>query len=418
MHTSTNKTEGPAAQRGTARSHRRRGRAVVAVVAGSLATAAMIAPVAGASAQTTRAASNGGSSSSLPSLSAEEAQLAKLQKLAHSGDTLSETGSTLFYPLFEEWESSKPLGLHISPAGTGSGTGQADAEGGTVDIGASDAYLPQSAASNMMDIPIVVSAQQIDYNIPGLSSSTHVRLNADILNGIYTGKITNWDDSQITSINKGVKLPNLAIVPLRRSDGSGDTFLFTSYIDAGASGGGFVQSSMGGPNTSSTSFPSVAGEQAETGNSGMLQACEAIKGCIAYIGVSYLRSALSHGLGDAALENGEGNYEELNRTTVNDEVASYKHIPGLGNSDNIRPGAISLVDSKSAKNGYPIVNFEYAIVQQKQSSTAKADDIKALLAWGANPSEGASPKYLTTLNFQPLAPNALAVTLSLLNQIS
>ncbi len=162
----------------------------------------------------------------------------------------------------------------------------------------------------------------------------------------------------------------------------------------------------------------MSGEQAETGNSGMLQACISIKGCIAYIGVSYLRSALSHGLGDAALENASGNYMNLNRTTIGNEVASYQHIPGIGNSDNIRPGTVSLIYSHSAKYGYPIANFEYAIVLQNQTSSSTADDIKALLAWGADPNDGASNKYLAQFNFLPLAPSALTVTVSLLNTIS
>jgi phosphate transport system substrate-binding protein len=175
---------------------------------------------------------------------------------------------------------------------------------------------------------------------------------------------------------------------------------------------------MGGPNTSSTSFPTVSGEQAETGNSGMLQGCESIKGCVAYIGGSYLRSALSHGLGDAALENHAGNFETLNPGTINAEVQSYKHIPGVGNSNNIRPGTVSLIYSNSAPHGYPIVNFEYAIVLMKQPSATLANDIKALLAWEADPLDGATNSYLTHFNFQALQPNALTVTLQLLNQIS
>ncbi len=176
----------------------------------------MLAPLASASThvKAQKSKSKGGSSST-SSLSTLESQLAKFQKLAHSGDTVSETGSTLFYPLFVAWSGVKPLGLSISPAGTGSGTGQAQAEAGTINIGASDAYLPQSIPSNVLNIPIVVSAQQIDYDIPGLSSSTHVKLNANVLNDIYSGKVTNWDNSEITSINKGIKLPNLTIVPLR-----------------------------------------------------------------------------------------------------------------------------------------------------------------------------------------------------------
>ncbi len=413
---------GNAAQRVPAnRNTRRLGVAGLAILAGSVTTAAVLAPLAGAT--TGHAASRPSKSSKAKTstkkkstgsslLKQDESKLTALEKGAPSGVTLSETGSTLFYPLFQEWQAVKPLGIAVSPTGTGSGTGQSSALNGTVNIGASDAYLPSTDPATLLNIPIVVSAQQINYNLPGFKPSFHLRLNATILNGIYTGKITNWDNSQIAKINKGTKLPNLAIVPLRRSDGSGDTFIFTSYIDYQAPGGGFVQPDMGGPNTSSTSFPSVPAEQAENGNSGMLSACEKIKGCIAYIGISYRREALASGLGDAALLNGYKKgpqYVVLDPSSIQAEVASYSKIPASG--------TLSLVDSKSAKGGYPIVNFEYAIVNENQSSSTTAAAIKAFLAWGADPRGGAQSKYLASIGFQPLAANALAVTLPLLQKI-
>jgi len=354
-----------------------------------------------------KSASNGTSA-----LSKVEAELGKFELLAPKGTTITETGSTLFYPLYQEWQAVSPLKLSINPAGTGSGTGIASAEKGTVDIGASDAYLPPGSPNGLLDIPIVLSAQQIDYHIPGLSTSQHLHLNASILNGIYTGQITKWNNPQIQKLNKGTKLPDLSIVPLRRSDGSGDTFLFTSYLTYGDSSS-FVAKSTG-PTTSTTSFPGVAAEQAELGNQGMLDACVQISGCIAYIGVSYLREAHAKGLGDAAMLNGwtgkgGGQFVLPTPKNIGLEVASYKKVTPSG--------AMSLIFSHTTKYGYPLVNFEYAIVNVNQPNTTTANAIKALLAWGADPRYGASSKFLSPIYFQPLAPNALAVAVKLLNMI-
>jgi len=416
MQLTSNPFGDSAAQRGQSRSRWRRGAFGVTVLAGGFAGAAVLAPLAGASAHHARAShvtSKKRGSGSTNAYASVEASLSALEKKAPKGQTLSETGSTLFFPLFTAWSNAKPLGISINPAGTGSGTGQSSALSGTVNIGASDAYLPASDPKTLLNIPIVVSAQQIDYNVPGLKASEHLKLNGQILNGIYTGQITNWDDKAIGAINKGITLPNLTIVPLHRAEGSGDTFLFTSYIYDQVGSSSFVAQRMGGPNTSSTNFPQVAGEQAESGNSGMLAACEQIKGCIAYIGVSYLRTALRQGLGDAALLNGYrsgGNYVQLTPTNIDNEVASFRNLASNGTE--------SLIDSRAAKNGYPIVNFEYAIVQQNQPNSQTADAIKALLAWAMDPRGGAQTSYLAPVNFRALQPGAMKVAVNLLNSIS
>jgi phosphate transport system substrate-binding protein len=144
----------------------------------------------------------------------------------------------------------------------------------------------------------------------------------------------------------------------------------------------------------------------------MLTACAATVGCIAYIGVSYLNNSLQDHLGYALLENHAKNFVGPVKANINAEVASYQHIP--------TNGAISLIfsNAKSAKFGYPIVNFEYAIVRPAQSDPTKAAAIKAFLAWGMDPRNGASPTYLPQVQFQPLPTNALQVAINLLSQIS
>ncbi len=84
----------------------------------------------------------------------------------------------------------------------------------------------------MINVPLVVSAQQVDYNIPGLGAGVHVRLDGAVLAEMYSGSVTQWNDPAIAVLNPGVRLPATAVVPLHRSDSSGDTFLFSSYLTA------------------------------------------------------------------------------------------------------------------------------------------------------------------------------------------
>ncbi len=151
-----------------------------------------------------------------------------------SGGQLTETGSTLLYPLFNLWAggyNDKYSNVQVQTAGTGSGTGISSAESGTIDIGASDAYLSPSVTSanpDLKNIPLAISSQMVAYNVTGVLS--HLKLTGKVLSEIYQGQITMWNASQIASLNPGVTLPNIPIVTLHRSDSSGDTFLFTQYL--------------------------------------------------------------------------------------------------------------------------------------------------------------------------------------------
>ncbi len=324
---------------------------------------------------------------------------------------LSETGSTLLYPLFNEWvpafEKQWP-NYQISTAATGSGTGISSAAAGTVQIGASDAYLSQSqlaSTPSLMNVPLVISAQMVNYNIPGLPSSTNLKLSGKVLSEIYQGKITNWNDPQITALNPGVNIPSQTIVPLHRSDGSGDTFLFSSYLsDADPSGWG-AKVGMG----TTVTWPSVPGALAENGNGGMVSGCKATPGCVAYIGVSY-QSQTQGSLGEAQLQNKSGNFELPSPSTIGAEAASFA-------SSTPASGAISLIYGP-APDGYPIVNYEYAIVNKTQSSATVAQAVKSFLAWCLDPRYGESHTYLDPVNFQPLPSSAIQVAANLLQQIA
>ena len=91
----------------------------------------------------------------------------------------------------------------------------------------SDADIKQNP--QIINVALAISAQTVNYNLPGLDAA-NLKLDGPTLAGIYTGKIRSWNDPAIAAMNPGVKLPNAAIVPIRRAEASGDTFIFSQYL--------------------------------------------------------------------------------------------------------------------------------------------------------------------------------------------
>lgn len=342
------------------------------------------------------ACSSSSSTSTSPSASASSSS---------GNTTVSETGSTLLLPLISAWQveyGTLNPNILITTSGTGSGTGIADAAAGTVNIGGSDAYLSSADMSQfpgLLNIPLAVAALNVNYNLPGVKKP--LNLNGTVLAQIYSGKITTWNNSAIAALNKGVSLPSTKIVTLHRADSSGSTFLFTSYLNAQD------PSAWGTSNVGTTvSWPAVPGATAETGSGGMVKGCAAIKGCIAYIGISYATAVASDNLGTAALANKGGQFVSASTSTINAALATFSaNTPASGGQ--------SLINGTA---GYPIINYEYAIVKSKQSSSAQATAVKNFLTWGIT--AGADVKYLGPVNFVALPSNVLSISKALIAKIS
>ncbi|HVA52507.1 MAG TPA: phosphate ABC transporter substrate-binding protein PstS [Acidimicrobiales bacterium] len=306
---------------------------------------------------------------------------------------LTETGSTLLYPLWNIWapayQSEFPQ-VSLTTGGTGSGTGIADAASGTVNVGSSDAYLSStqlSSTPNLLNIPLAISYQMIEYNVPGLTA--HLKLNGTILSQIYQGQITNWNNSAIAALNPGVNLPNLKIVALHRSDGSGDTFIFSQYL-SDTDPTWSSKYSFG----TTISWPTISNQLGENGNGGMVSGCAATAGCIAYVGISFLTSVLGDGQTYAQLQNGVGQFVMPTSAAAATEAAGFTAKTPAN-------GTISMIDGKIS-GGYPIVNYEYAIVNKNQSSASMATAVRSLLEWTIDPSYGGSSQYLGQVRFDPL----------------
>ncbi|WP_082971300.1 phosphate ABC transporter substrate-binding protein PstS [Mycobacterium sp. 852002-51971_SCH5477799-a] len=311
---------------------------------------------------------------------------------ASSPVTLSETGSTLLYPLFNLWGPAyhdKYNNVTITTQGTGSGTGISQAGAGAVAIGASDAYLSEgdmAAHKGLMNIALAISAQQINYNLPGVTE--HIKLNGKVLAAMYNGTVKTWNDPQIAGLNPGVNLPATPVVPLHRSDGSGDTFLFTQYLSKQDPDGWGKSPGFG----TTVAFPTVPGALGENGNGGMVTGCADTPGCVAYIGISFLDQAQQKGLGEAQLANASDKYLLPDAKSIAAAASGFA-------SKTPANQAISLINGLAA-DGYPIVNYEYAIVNTGQKDAATAQTLQAFLHWAIT--DGNNASFLDKVHFQPL----------------
>jgi phosphate transport system substrate-binding protein len=300
---------------------------------------------------------------------------------AFAGGTLNGEGSTLVAPFVQDvWapDFQKQDGVTVNYGAVGSGAGIAGISSKSVDFGASDAPLTSqqdAACTSCVEIPWALAATGFSYNLSGVS---HVNLSGPVIAEIYLGQISNWDDPAIAKLNKGETLPNEKITPVWRSDGSGDTYAFTSYLSkvspAWASKVGFGTSVV---------FPVGSGGK---GNSGVANVVASTPGAIGNNSWFYIRQA---GLKAVAVENNAGNFVYPYEPYLVDAADLLKTVPTLNTLSATTAATIandlSLVDppyvkpkkgkkptelQKEEAAAYPIATFTYVIVRPDDANLA------------------------------------------------
>lgn len=328
---------------------------------------------------------------------------------SHAAVNVLETGSSLLYPLFNLWVpvyTKKHPNVHISTASTGSGTGLAQSINGLAQIGASDAYMSDVMMKKhptMLNIPTAISSQMVNYNLPGLNHH-HLKLSGPVLADIYAGKITNWDNKRIAEMNHGVHLPNHRIVTVHRSDGSGDTFIFTQYLSKSTP---WWKDKYAYGTT--ISWAPVQGSIGAEGNPGMVDALKNNKYSIAYVGVSYKHQIEANHLGEARLKNRDGHYVLPNVRTVKAAAASM--VPKTPPDQRI-----SLIFAPG-RESYPIINYEYAVVNSHQPNETMAKTLKTFLTWAVSPKGGNAEHFMKKVNFVPLPASVAKLSIKQIDKI-
>jgi len=321
--------------------------------------------------------------------------LALLPVPASAGDVvLNETGSTLLYPLFQLWipdYARATPNVSLTAAATGSGAGIAAAISGSARIGASDAYMSDEEAKQhpaIVNIPLAIAAQTVNYNLPGLNDAG-LRLDGSTLAGIYAGTITTWDARAIAALNPALKLPHQPIVPIRRDDASGDTFIFTQFLDFSTPS---WEDKIGYGTT--VAWPQVEGERVAAGNEGMVETLAETPYSVAYIGISFHEAIVKAELGTALLGNQSGKFLLPTAATID---AAASALDARTPPDE----RLTLVFAPGDQS-YPLVNYEYAVMSTRQADPAGAAALRDFLLWAIAREGGNAPKYLDHVGFIPL----------------
>lgn len=301
--------------------------------------------------------------------------------------TINGAGATFPYPLYSKWFSTyakvdPSVRFNYQPIGSGGGQKQLLAQ--TVDFGASDAPMSDEnmakAPGKILHIPTVAGAVVIAYNIPGFASATPLKLDGATIAAVYAGKIVKWNDAAIARLNPGVSLPDTGIVVVHRSDGSGTSFIFTSFLSEVSP----EWKSKVGANTS-VRWPVGLGAKGNEGVSGQIQQTP---GAIGYIELAY---ALQNKMPFADLKNAAGKLAKASPESVTAAMAT-ANIPA-----DFRFG----MTNAPGKDAYPIAGATWLLVYQKQRDPAKGKKLVEFLKWALSQGEAMAK----TLDYAPLPDN-------------
>ncbi|MEO8579005.1 MAG: phosphate ABC transporter substrate-binding protein PstS [Gemmatimonadales bacterium] len=299
---------------------------------------------------------------------------------------LTGAGATFPYPIYSKWFSiyANLKGVKINYQSIGSGGGIRQLSEGTVDFGAtdspmSDEELAKAKSGPILHIPTVLGAVVITYNVPGLSAP--INLTAKAISDIFSGKITKWNDTRITSLNPGVTLPATDILVVHRSDGSGTTYIFTDYLTEAVPA---WASTVG--KGKEVKWPVGLGAK---GNEGVAGQVKQTPGAVGYVELAY---AKQNKLATAAIQNKSGKTIVASVAAVTAAAANVsKSMPA--NTDY----RISIVDAPGA-DSYPISSFTWIIVYQHQTDAGKGKKLVDFLNWALTDGEAeAAP-----LDYAPL----------------
>jgi phosphate transport system substrate-binding protein len=241
---------------------------------------------------------------------------ASTKSYAQGQVTINGAGSSFAFPLIDTWrvdyQKVKP-GVNINYQSIGSGGGVRQFTAKTVDFGATDAPLSpieQKAVQGAVQIPVLIGSVVPAYNIPGIPAKG-LKFTGSVLADIFQGKITKWNDPQIQSLNPGKSLPSASIVIVHRSDGSGTTFVWTSFLSS-------VSPQWNQTVGASKSVPWPTGIGAP-GNEGVANAIKGSPNTIGYVELSY---ALTTGIPYGLVKNPAGNFIEPSLNSTKEAVSS------------------------------------------------------------------------------------------------
>jgi phosphate transport system substrate-binding protein len=292
--------------------------------------------------------------------------LATLVPMVTMAEQITGAGSTFAQPVYQKWAdvSGAATGVTLNYQGVGSGAGQKLVFQRTVDFGASDAPVPAAKLSQykLLQFPTVIGAVDIAVNLPGIRPD-ELKLDGPTIAAIYMGTITKWNDPAITKLNKGVKLPDMAIAPVYRADGSGTTYVFTDYL---AKVSPDFKEKVGVDKA--VSWPAGTGAK---GTAGVAGAVRNTVGGMGYVESAY--ATLNH-LTTARLKSHDGAF-------LKPTPASFAAAAASADWAGAKDFAVDMNDASGA-NAWPIVSTTFVLMPTDPRNAGKGEAVKKFFEWG------------------------------------
>jgi phosphate transport system substrate-binding protein len=303
-----------------------------------------------------------------------------------NAQNLNGAGATFPYPIYSKWFSEykqQNPSVSINYQSIGSGGGIQQVTSGTVDFGAADVPMTDEqlakAKVKVMALPTVLGAVVPVYNIPGVNKD--LNFSGDVIADIYLGKISSWNDPRIAKDNPGVSLPNNAILPVYRSEGSGTTFIFTDYLSKVSPD---FKSKVGAG--AAVKWPTGIGQKGNEGVAGMVRQTPNTFG---YVELIYAQqNKMSYG----SVKNAAGKFVKASTESVTAAAASAaKSMP---------PDYRVSITNAAGPDAYPISSFTWLLIPTHATDAAKTKALVGFLNWMLDHGETEA----ASLSYAPLPP--------------
>ncbi|MDR3534469.1 MAG: phosphate ABC transporter substrate-binding protein PstS [Rhodopila sp.] len=301
-------------------------------------------------------------------------------------------GATFPAPVYTKWgeQAKAATGIELNYQAIGSGGGQNQILQRTVDFGASDAPMDPAKleSGKLLQFPTVMGSVVVIVNVPGVQTN-QLKLTGELLADIYEGKITKWNDPKLVEANHGVTLPNLAIAPVYRADGSGTTFVYASYLSA-------VSPSWKDKVGAATSVKWPAGAGAK-GNDGVSATVHNTRGGIGYVEYAY---ASQNHLVTVQLRNKAGFF-------VSPTMEAFQAAAANGDWANAKDFAVNLIDQPGAKS-WPIESTTFIELPKNPTDAARSANVMKFFDWAYKNGDASA----TALEYVPLPESVKAAVRS------
>src|SRR5450755_1417510 len=291
-------------------------------------------------------------------------------------------GATFPYPIYAKWadayKTKTGVGMNYQSIGSGGGIKQIQAK--TVDFGASDAPLKpeELEKSGLMQFPAIIGGIVPVVNLDGVAPGA-MKLTGPVLADIYLGKIKKWNEKPIADLNPSLKLTDENITVVRRSDGSGTSFLFTDYLSKVSAE---WKEKVGA--STAVAWPEGVGGK---GNEGVASYVQRIKGSVGYVEYAY---AKKNKMSYASVRNKDGQFVQPEDETFQ-AAASYADWKNA-------PGFYQILTDQPGKTSWPITGASFILMQQKQDKPQTATEVLKFFDWALKNGQ----KMAAELDYVPL----------------